>query len=99
MRFRYFIVQHPSDVAVHEGYTDVEGVPIAVNGEPLTLWGDSPDELRDMVSMLYKDVNDQILINGDCESLYAAYDNIDMGNFSSYDLPPSDNVIEFKRKR
>jgi len=103
MRFRFFVVQHnQSEFAIHEGYADLDDRPIAINGEPFTLYHYSKNDLEDIISMIQKDLKDPLIIQNDCEALYDAYDSIHNGNFSSYDLPPeepfNENVIEFKRR-
>lgn len=103
MKFRFFVVQHNhAEFAVHEGYSDLDDKPIAVSGEPFTLYSYSKTDLEDIISMIQKDLKDPLIIQNDCESLYDAYDSIHNGNFSSYDLPPqephNDKILEFKRR-
>lgn len=99
LRFKYVIIKHPTECAIHEAYSDLNGKIIAVNGEPLTLYGYDQHELVDIIGLLMKDITNAVPIDGNCEDLYQAFDNISFGNFSSFDLPPTNtnNVVEFKK--
>lgn len=76
MKFKYVVIHHPTDYAIHEAYTENDGIVIAVNGEPASLYGYSVGELTDITNAIVKDIKDCTPIEGDCEDLYEAFDNI-----------------------
>lgn len=99
LRFRYFIVKHPTDYAIHEGYEDRQGNIIGVNGEPVAFIGYSVEELLDILKILAKDITkDSTVVHGNCAHLYEAFDNIIYHNFDALLIPKtSNNVIPFRK--
>lgn len=101
LRFRYVAVKHVVDIAIHEAFLDtIDNIVIAINGEPLTLYAFDIAEMKDIVGMIMKDIADGNVVEEDeCERLYANFDNIVLGNFSSMDLEPNNpNVLTFTKK-
>jgi hypothetical protein len=99
LKFKYVVIKHPTDFAIHEAYADWNNAIIGVNGEPVTMYGYSPRELYDKLGSMLKDIETITPINGDCEDLYDTYDLIEGG---AYDYSPWPNnkpkVIELVKK-
>lgn len=90
LKFKYVLIKHPNDFAVHEAFSDISSKIIAVKGEPLTLYGYSPKELKDIVNAISVDIKTAMPINGDCEDLYSAWDKI---TENAYDYSPGQAEI------
>jgi hypothetical protein len=96
LKFTYVIIEHPTDFAVHEAWHDGDAI-IAVNGEPITVYGSSPQDLKDQLGAMFKDIETNPIIKGDCERLYETYDSIYYGNIDPSNYNSNSKVIPLRK--
>lgn len=102
IKFRYVIVKHFTDYAIHEAYAAQDGRIIAISGEPFTLVGFTRQEMTDIIGAIRRDISDGKFVDGDREDLYEAFDSIEANGYD-YEAPPEikphieGNVISFRK--